>query len=125
MDSKKILNFISDPSHSWLEIKRVSIPNDILNEISEYSYQDIDNGLVYLEEDLDAGLYIDYLKSKGFDLEVNTTFYNDDCFVRDLQGFRIKPSENNDPYYNDIPSAIFDIEDSDEIADMWYDMFGY
>ena len=33
--------------------------------------------------------------------------------------------KHNPDYDNLVPSAIFDIEDSDEIAELYADMFGY
>jgi len=50
--------FISDPGHAWLEVPRTELVElEILGQVSSYSYQH--NGMVYLEEDCDAGLFID------------------------------------------------------------------
>ena len=37
----------------------------------------------------------------------------------------IKKQDHNPDYNNLVPQEIFDIEDSDEIAEMYGDMFGY
>jgi hypothetical protein len=52
-----------DGGHGWIQIEK-SFFNKIadINKISSYSYQDNEN--YYLEEDCDAGVLIDALKSK-------------------------------------------------------------
>jgi len=53
--------FISDPGHAWLEVPRAElVALGILQKVSQYSYQN--KGMVYLEEDCDAGLFIDAKK---------------------------------------------------------------
>jgi len=53
--------FISDPGHAWLEVPRAElVALNILDKVSAYSYQN--KGWVYLEEDCDAGLFIDAKK---------------------------------------------------------------
>jgi len=53
--------FISDPGHAWLEVPRAElVALNILDKVSHYSYQN--KGMVYLEEDCDAGLFIDAKK---------------------------------------------------------------
>jgi len=50
--------FISDPGHAWLEVPRAElVALNILDKVSHYSYQNKD--MVYLEEDCDAGLFMD------------------------------------------------------------------
>lgn len=52
-------NFYSDPGHAWLRV-----PLALLAELgvspSEFSYHS--NGFAFLEEDLDAGLFLDAWK---------------------------------------------------------------
>lgn len=120
----KTIEFFSDPSHGWLKVKRSDIPKDILNKISSFSYEKDD--VVYLEEDQDAEIYIQYLKNKGYNLEVDEIINKTgDSFIRKLDHFTLRASEKSDPYYSDIPSAVFDIENSEEMASIWYDTFGY
>jgi hypothetical protein len=48
----------ADGGHSWLAVKRQLLINlNILDKISSCSYQR--GGTVYLEEDIDAGIFID------------------------------------------------------------------
>lgn len=56
------LKFISDPGHGWLRvphevIKRVGLS---LADFTRYSY--FDSEYMYLEEDLDAGIFIETFK---------------------------------------------------------------
>jgi hypothetical protein len=60
----KTYKFYSDPAHAWLAVKRKElIELGLENPISSYSYQRGDT--VYLEEDQDATLFINTLKSLG------------------------------------------------------------
>ena len=60
----KVLIFHSDPGHAWLEVSKVELRRVGVskNEISHYSYKKGPN--VYLEEDCDAGIYINALMKK-------------------------------------------------------------
>jgi hypothetical protein len=55
--------FIEDPGHGWLEVPIEQINAlGIAEKISGYSYKR--NGMAYLEEDCDAGTFIDAYKAK-------------------------------------------------------------
>lgn len=56
--------FISDPGHAWLEVPLDEIRRlDIDKHISPWSYQHGD--MAYLEEDVDAGVFIHAKKHAG------------------------------------------------------------
>jgi hypothetical protein len=56
--------FFSDPAHGWLKVKvSVLATLGIINNISPYSY--IRGDYAYLEEDLDAGVFINAFKEKN------------------------------------------------------------
>ncbi|HDO26155.1 MAG TPA: hypothetical protein ENG95_05900 [Nitrospirae bacterium] len=56
--------FYADPGHSWLKVPMSEIKElGIEGKITPYSY--INGGMVYLEEDCDAQLFIDKLKAEG------------------------------------------------------------
>ena len=59
--------FYDDPGHAWLEVPRGHLDQlGIANQISTYSYQ---HGLmVYLEEDRDAGVFMDAARAAGMDV---------------------------------------------------------
>jgi hypothetical protein len=73
------LDLFIDPGHAWL-----SIPKNLsfgLN-FSMYSYQDKTH--YYLEEDLDAGLWLDLVHSVGIKTSYTEKITNSDSFIRDL-----------------------------------------
>jgi hypothetical protein len=58
----------TDPGHGWLEVKYSELKDlGIADKISSYSY--IKDDAVYLEEDCDAAVYLDAIKSKGNEIE--------------------------------------------------------
>ena len=65
--------FHSDPGHGWLAVKRKElIKLDIIDSISEYSYQKGDT--VYLEEDCDAGLFLQAKSDRGEEVDVRESY---------------------------------------------------
>lgn len=61
--------FHSDPGHGWLAVKESDLDAlGIRDEITEFSFQ---NGkTVYLEEDLDAGTFINACKEHGIKVNI-------------------------------------------------------
>tara|TARA_R110000787_G_scaffold208332_1_gene318276 strand:- start:314 stop:619 length:306 start_codon:yes stop_codon:yes gene_type:complete len=65
MSHPKSFNLYSDPGHAWLRVPLSEIQRfNLLSKISNYSY--INNNYLYLEEDVDAPLYLDLLKENGY-----------------------------------------------------------
>lgn len=61
---EKVYIFHTDPGHGWLAVKRSELKQlAIEDKISTYSYQK--GATVYLEEDCDAGVFIEALKASG------------------------------------------------------------
>jgi hypothetical protein len=59
----------SDPGHAWLAVKLSEIEMlGIKADISSYSY--VKGKTVYLEEDCDAGKFIQAMRAKGIEVEV-------------------------------------------------------
>jgi hypothetical protein len=73
--------FHTDPGHGWLEVSKdeLSLFN-IADKISSYSYK-LGNK-VFLEEDCDAGLFINALENKGIKFTYTTINSNTDSIVR-------------------------------------------
>ena len=87
------LAWISDPSHAWLAVSlhpELGFP-EAVEFASQYSYfQPLgvwDNGLIFLEEDVDAPAFI---KAHGIDLDLVQTEHFDDTdhFIRNLVSAR-------------------------------------
>lgn len=81
--------WISDSGHAWLQVSidEVNILG-IAGKISEYSY--INGETVYLEEDCDAGLFIEALKERLPPTEHVTfrgTYINGDAPCRQFKRF--------------------------------------
>ena len=87
--------FFADAGHAWLEVTRKEI--DILGigeKISSYSYQK-KNGLCYLEEDCDAGIFINALAERGRvlnpKLDINEHYSEDNAKIRDFDRYYPTP----------------------------------
>jgi hypothetical protein len=89
--SNLTLSFHTDPGHGWLGIDRATarkILGKSYRRISPYSYQDR-YGMLYLEEDCDAGLLLNACKEQGIAVTVNELPQADDeSFIRTLRSFR-------------------------------------
>lgn len=58
------LTFISDPGHGWLKVPIGElVPLGIENQITSSSF--LNGGFVYLEEDQDAGAYLEARRAQG------------------------------------------------------------
>ena len=69
MTKPLVYNFITDPGHGWLEVSIDEVyALGIEDQISSYSY--VRGERVYLEEDCDAGLFIEALKAKATEKEI-------------------------------------------------------
>jgi hypothetical protein len=80
-----ILNFHSDAGHGWLEVPMDDLKAyGIEDEISQYSY--IKNGVAYLEEDRDAGMYLRKLEEAGIVPRFHE-FYRDPSPIRNYNSY--------------------------------------
>ena len=68
--SKRIYQFYADPGHAWLRVPIKELKAlGLLPKISHYSY--INERYMYLEEDLDAGTFIEEMKTRGIEVRMN------------------------------------------------------
>jgi len=76
MNKKIILTYIDNESHGYIKISKYDLKGlDIdIKQFSSYSYYNNNNACYYLEEDLDATILINILKSKGYIVEYNTKY---------------------------------------------------
>ena len=86
-----ILQLHSDPGHGWLDIDRATarkILGKAYRRISPYSYQDR-YGMLYLEEDCDAGLLLNACREQGIAVTVRELPQTEgSSFIRSLRSFR-------------------------------------
>ena len=73
--------FHTDPGHGWLEVSKEELSLfNIADKISSYSYKL--GSKVFLEEDCDAGLFINALENKGIKFTYTTINSNSDSIIR-------------------------------------------
>jgi hypothetical protein len=80
------LKFYADAGHGWLAVKRKLVKDlNIHNKITLYSYQKGDT--VYLEEDCDASLFMDVAKAAGYEVQVDSRYYNKTHPIRSYERY--------------------------------------
>lgn len=73
--------FYSDPSHGWLEVDYSELAElGVLKQISSCSYRR--GNAVYLEEDCDAGVYINAMKARGYSFVFEERDTNHESAIR-------------------------------------------
>ena len=85
MKTQKLI-FHCDSGHGWLEVPRADvIALGIADKVSPWSY--IGGHSIYLEEDCDAGLYLDAAKAAGYTLHIVEKYSNTDSHIRSMKPF--------------------------------------
>ncbi len=79
--------FYHDPGHGWMEVP-VSLlkRHNLIDKISHYSYYDPETRLVYLEEDCDAPLLINYLDNSKIYYKIIDKYIGDSS-IRTMNSF--------------------------------------
>lgn len=78
--------FISDPGHGWLQVPISELYElGLVGDISNYSYRDRE--YAYLEEDVDAGVFITALKERGINPKFTEVSTNYDSPIRNKARF--------------------------------------
>lgn len=84
-----ILDFRFDEGQGWGVVPVSSLADlDLLDKVSNYSYIDNDNAIVYLEENCDLVVYIETLK-KMFNIKIDYNFIDDGEYspIRNLERY--------------------------------------
>jgi len=94
MKTQKLI-FHCDRGHGWLEVPREDINAlGLADQISAYSYAMASThqraGMVYLEEDCDATLYLDAAKASGWTIQIVEKYTNTDSPIRNMKPFSAK-----------------------------------
>ena len=80
----------TDAGHGWLHVKRSDlIALGIADKISGYSYQYLDD--VYLEEDCDASLYLQALKTHSIQPLITEVNDGDTSRIRSFRSYERSP----------------------------------
>lgn len=65
----------TDPGHGWLAIKRSVLAElNLLDKVSNCSYQSKSGKTVYLEEDSDMSLFLNQAKTLGIQVEYKDSY---------------------------------------------------
>ena len=91
------LKSFSDSGHGWLAVKRKDIPLEILNQISRFSYQRGDS--VYLEEDCDASLFVNYLINNKIPYVNRTMKFVNRSQIRSYESYRTTITDSVEVHY--------------------------
>jgi len=82
----KTYTFHTDPGHGWLQVNRSELVRlGIADQVSNFSYER--GGVVYLEEDCDASLFIKAKRDAGEPVELSDLHTNSDHWIRNLQSY--------------------------------------
>lgn len=80
--------FWEDPGHGWLEVYKSALDFlGISEKITPYSYISNDGKIAYLEEDQDAGVYIEAIEARGIPFQYHRK-YEENIFIRNLKSFQ-------------------------------------
>jgi len=87
MKTKK-LTFHADPGHGWLEVEFSDLEElNIQEKISRYSH--IRGNKVYLEEDCDASLFLDFAKNNGWTINIQEK-YQENTPIRNYKNYELR-----------------------------------
>jgi hypothetical protein len=79
------LNFYQDPGHGWLQVHHRHIKElNLQDDITPYSY--IDERYVYLEEDLDACVFMQKAKVAGYTITY-TEIHQENTPIRRMRAY--------------------------------------
>lgn len=79
-------NFHTDPGHGWLAVPLSELMElGIAKNMSTYSY--FKEGIVYLEEDCDAGIYLNAVKEAGYEVTLMERNVNRSSQIRNYGRF--------------------------------------
>lgn len=67
-------NFFTDPGHGWLAVHACELDKfGLIDKVSSYSYMNLASGHVYLEEDVDAPLFMNRAKTPWVQVDTFAT----------------------------------------------------
>ena len=85
--------FYCDPSHAWLKVpKRALVDLGIEKQITHFSY--IRGDYVYLEEDCDAGTFLDAAKNRNWPISIRESYGNKRSRIRNYERYEVPMSRD-------------------------------
>ncbi len=105
----KSITLYTDPQHGWGKVHLSELFNlEIWDKISTYSYirSNAKYAYVYLEEDLDLGLYLKALDSKGIKFKIIEKHTNKSSKIRSYSRYILGINYKNPFYNSDLPIDV-------------------
>lgn len=85
---KSTYNFFTDPQHGWLQVRKAELDRLGLEKlVSSYSYIDKRREWVYLEEDVDAGIFLKTKDELGEEFKFIESFTDAPSPIRNLDRY--------------------------------------
>jgi hypothetical protein len=110
-------HLVSDPGHSWLKVPVAELQRlGIESNISSYSY--IRNGVAYLEEDVDARIFLDERAKENEPLKVKEFHRSRTSKIRKYQTYT--PPANAVPAKKAGAAYLESVESEDPMDDFNY-----
>lgn len=85
------ITYHHDDAHGWLEVslQQALLVKTPLKQITGYSYVGLKgfSPTLYLEEDCDAGVFLDAAAAAGKKVEVTHQYHHGYCFIRQLSDY--------------------------------------
>jgi len=104
---KESYEFYADPGHGWLKVPLSKLDElGLADSISPYSF--MRKGYAYLEEDSDAGKFIEALKKKGVEVTIDEHTANYESSIRLYDGYET-------PLFLKAKKAILESQTSEEL----------
>jgi len=108
-----LMYFYTDPGHGWLAVKRTTLLSlgSIAFAISSYSYQR--EGVVFLEEDSDAGHFISAMKMAGTEIGLIYKHSDRSSEIRQFERFALTDAEQEEirPSLQDCLQQVLSMSD--------------
>ena len=84
--NEQTFTFHEDPGHGWLRVPRkLLVELGIEKQITPYSFQQGES--VYLEEDCDAGTFIEAMKKRGIRVKFDSRFHENTASCRYYESY--------------------------------------
>ena len=84
----KTYEFYYDAGHSWLEVDFNEIASfNIQDQISHYSYRKLGTNKCFLEEDCDAGIFLNELTKSGKQFKIKEVDHGRNSVIRNMTKF--------------------------------------
>lgn len=89
-----VIRYVEDPGHGWLIVTPAQLASYGITEamISPYSYRSRDRSTIALEEDCDAGIFIEAFRRTHGEDPIFMREHQDPCPIRSWPGFGKKRS---------------------------------